>query len=124
VEDNKADVFLIREVIEAAEVPADFHIVHDGQDAKLFLDAADPCPDLVLLDLNLPKTNGEEVLKHLRSATSCRDTPVLVVTSSDSARDRDKVAQLGITAYFRKPSAYSEFLKLGPLVKSVLTQSA
>lgn len=126
MEDHKADVFLIREAIEMACVDADLHVVHDGHAATRFFDAADadenaPCPDLVLLDLNLPKKSGDDVLRHLRKTTRSRDAQVLVVTSSDSPQDRETMASLEVAGYFRKPSDYSEFLKLGPLVKSLLT---
>lgn len=125
VEDNKGDVFLILESIRTAAVDAEVHVVHDGEAARRLLDAADqdpnlPVPDLVLLDLNLPRNTGEDVLKHLRRSPRSKDTCVLVVTSSDSARDREKMTNLGIAGYFRKPSRLAEFLKLGPLVKSFL----
>ena len=76
--------------------------------------------DLVLLDLNLPKIPGEDILKRLRSIARYRNTPVLIVTSSDSPREREAVTQFGIAGYFRKPSEYSEFLQLGVLVKKAL----
>ncbi|MEO8661029.1 MAG: hypothetical protein ABI693_21345 [Bryobacteraceae bacterium] len=61
-------------------------------------------------------------MKHYTSAV-CRDTPVLVVTSSDSVRDRQSVNALGISGYFRKPSVFTEFMKLGSIVKSLLSAS-
>ena len=129
VDDNKADVFLIREALAAAHVDADLHVVHDGHAALRFLDAADrdrnaPSPDLVLLDLNLPKVNGEKVLKHLRGSAQCGDTLVVIVTSSDSTHERETMTGLGISGYFRKPSEYSEFLQLGLLVKKLLLPSS
>jgi chemotaxis family two-component system response regulator Rcp1 len=125
VEDSKADLFLIRDAIQAAGVDAVLHVVQDGQEAIEFLDEAgsspeSPCPNLVLLDLNLPKKDGAEVLRHLRQCKACGGARVLVVTSSDSARDREAVTALGINGYFRKPSVYTEFLKLGLVVKSLL----
>ena len=125
VDDNKADVFLIREAIAAASIDADLHVMSDGQAAVQFLTATDedgntPLPDLVLLDLNLPKVSGENVLRHLRNSERYGSVPVLVLTSSDSARERERVMELGIAHYFRKPSEYSEFLKLGGLVREIL----
>jgi two-component system, chemotaxis family, response regulator Rcp1 len=124
-EDSKADLFLIREAISVAQIDATLHIVEDGHQAVQFVDAADadgdaPRPDLVLLDLNLPRKNGAEVLRHLRNSRCCKDAPVLIVSSSDSARERDTVKSLGFNAYFRKPSAYAEFLMLGPIVRELL----
>jgi CheY-like chemotaxis protein len=128
VEDSKADLFLIREAISAAGVVATLYVVHDGQEAIQFLDNVDrqvvPCPDLVLLDLNIPKKDGTEVLRHLRQTQSCKKSLVLVVTSSDSSRDRAAVNALGTNGYFRKPSVYADFLKLGEVVRSLLENRA
>ena len=129
IEDSKADAILIREAIETAAIDADLHFVQDGQKATQFFDAADadpnaPCPDLVLLDLNLPRKSGTEVLAHMRRSQACRDALVVVVSSSETPRDREAVNALGADGYFRKPSEYSEFLKLGPVAKSLLEQRA
>ena len=128
IEDNEADVFMIRKAIDAA-VRADLHVVSDGKAGILFVDAAGaegnpPCPDLVLLDMNLPKENGPDVLKHLRASENCRDAAVLIVSSSDATRDQNAVSCLGIAGYFTKPSDYYEYMKLGPLVKALLEDSA
>ena len=125
VEDSKTDVFLIREALANAKVNADLHFVPDGEAATAFFASADadanaPCPDLILLDLNLPKTNGHEVLRQLRGSPRCRHVAVLVVSSSDAARDREASAALGVTGYFRKPADYYEFMRLGELVKTFL----
>ncbi len=121
VEDNPADVFLIRETIEAAGIKAPVHVVKDGEDATRFFDDADrddlaPCPALIILDINLPKKHGTEVLQHLRNSRRCREASVIVVSTSDAARDREAVIQNGADAYFCKPSKYDEFLKLGDLI--------
>jgi CheY-like chemotaxis protein len=124
VEDSKADLFLIREALSAAGVIATLYVVSDGQEAIQFLDNVDnrvvPCPDLVLLDLNIPKKDGTEVLRHLRQSAGCKKSLVLIVTSSDSSRDRAAVNALGTNGYFRKPSVYADFLKLGEVVRSLL----
>ncbi|MCC6861010.1 MAG: response regulator [Bryobacterales bacterium] len=125
VEDNGADVFLIRESLQAAQLHADLHILPDGEKAIRFFEDADadpsaPCPDLVLLDINLPRRSGHEVARHLRGSRRCACTPIVVVTSSDSERDRQEMARLGVNAYFRKPSDYASYLQLGSLVKTLL----
>ncbi len=125
VEDSKADLFLIRQAIAAAQVNAAVTIVNDGHQAVEFIDKADAaqgasCPDLVLLDLNLPKKDGIEVLRHMRESVVCKNALVLVVTSSDSAGDREAVRALGFNGYFRKPSVYAEFMKLAPIVRELL----
>jgi CheY-like chemotaxis protein len=125
VEDSKSDVFLMREAIAKAQVDAEIHIVQDGHDAIRYFDvvAADtetPCPDLILLDMNLPKQTGDEVLKYLRRMGRCSSAKVLIVSSSDAPRDRASVEAYSLAGYFRKPSNYREFMKLGPLVKGLL----
>lgn len=125
VEDSKTDVFLIRKAIANAQVNADLYFVSDGDAATQFFDSADadasaPCPTLVLLDLNLPKKNGDDVLRHLRGSRRCRNAAVLIVSSSDAVRDRQGVAALGVSGYFRKPADYYDFMKLGDLVKTLL----
>jgi len=126
VEDSKADLYLIREAISEAKVDADLHVMQDGQLAIEFLERVNEgvepsCPDLVLIDLNLPKRNGMEVLRSLRANGICRDALVLIVTSSNAADEREQVKALGSSGYFRKPSTYEEFLKLGPIVRDLLS---
>ena len=125
VEDNKSDIFLIREALQTARVVANVHVVMDGDSAVRFFDAADadenaPCPALVLLDINLPKRNGNEVLAHLRQSARCGAARVIIVSSSDAPRERAAVAGLAAANYFKKPSDYSEFMKLGSLAKELL----
>lgn len=125
VEDSKTDVYVIRAALDSGKVSANVHVVRDGYAATNFFDAADadanaPCPDLVLLDLNLPKMSGAEVLHHLRESTRCKAAQVLIVSSSDSARDQASVKRFGAAGYFKKPTDYGEFMKLGLFVKALL----
>jgi len=129
VEDSKADLFLIKEAIAATELDAAVSIANDGHQAMEFIDKAGagqgtPCPDLVLLDLNLPRKDGIEVLRHMRQSGTCRNALVLVVSSSDSTNDREAVKALGFDGYFRKPSVYAEFMKLGPIIRELLAPAS
>jgi len=106
------------------ELPLELHVATDGQEAIDFIARAEstpdaPCPHLVLLDLNLPKRDGFEVLRRLRASETCRDVPVLIVTSSDSPGDLSQAAALG-AGYFRKPPSYDDFMKLGGVMKRLL----
>ena len=128
VEDSTTDVFLIREALENAEVNANVHVITDGHAAIQFFDAVEAdenarCPVLVLLDMNLPKRSGHEVLKHLRQSRRCREARVIIVSSSDAPRDRASVSELAVAGYFKKPSDYAAFMRLGALVKAVLERS-
>lgn len=125
VEDNDGDVFLIRRALAAAGVEADIKTLNDGQDAIAFCEKADtddraPAPDVVLLDVNLPRATGREVLSRLKGSQRCAQARVIVVTTSMAPADRDYFFRGGADEYFTKPSELDEFLKLGPLVKQFL----
>ena len=127
VEDNSADVFLIRTAITGANISADLYVVKDGEDAVRFLDEADandaaPSPALVILDINLPKKQGGEVLKHIRKSRRSGNALVIAASTSDSGGDRDQMTKLGANGYFRKPSEYAEFMKLGDVVRELLNR--
>ncbi len=125
VEDADPDVFLVREALELGGLQFSLRIFDDGEKAVEFVEDVDrdetvPCPHLVLLDLNLPKKTGAEVLERVRGSHRCGNVPVIILTSSDSPKDREQVARLGATRYFRKPSRLAEFMRLGDLVREVL----
>jgi CheY-like chemotaxis protein len=125
VEDNKTDIFLIRQAIERCKIDAHIHVVRDGYAAVRYIDAAKEqddaqCPDLILLDLNLPNTSGHDVLKHLRTNSRCRHTRVLVVSSSTLPQERSSLKDLDIAGYFEKPSSFAEFMKLGVLIEDLM----
>ena len=124
-EDNSGDILLIRRALAEYGIEHELHVVHDGEQAIKFLARAGrpgeaPRPDLVLLDLNLPRVDGAEVLMELRHNPRCAATPVIVVTSSNAARDRARLTELGISHYFQKPSDLDEFMQLGAVVRDVL----
>jgi DNA-binding response OmpR family regulator len=115
---------LVREAIRMENLSLDVHVAPDGQQAIEFITKAEtdpdaPCPQLVLLDLNLPKVDGFDILRRLRASEKFKDIPVLIVSSSDSPIDRSRAAELG-AGYFRKPPSYEEFLKLGAVLKQLL----
>ena len=127
VEDSRADVFLIRESLCEAQVDADLHIVQDGEKAVHFFEQVDQDPsasvaDIVILDINLPKRTGHEVLQQMRRSERSQNALVIVVTSSNSERDREEMTKLGVAAYFCKPSDYQKFMKLGELAKGLLAK--
>ncbi len=125
VEDNRADILLIREALAAYQVPYQLQVAANGAEAIEFVDrmgtpSGPACPDLVLLDLNLPRIDGAEVLREFRRHPDCLNTPVIVMSSSDTPRDREKVSRLGVTRYFRKPTTFDAFMLLGALIKEVV----
>jgi chemotaxis family two-component system response regulator Rcp1 len=127
-EDNLPDALLVREAIRMENLPLEVHIAADGEQAIEFIARAEkdteaPCPHFLLLDLNLPKVDGFEVLRRLRASNKCKSIPVLIITSSDSPGDRSQAASLG-AGYFRKPPSYDEFLKLGAVLRRLLDDNA
>jgi CheY-like chemotaxis protein len=125
LEDNPTDVFVIREIIEQCGPGLALHVASDGQQALQFLQALDrdrsfPCPVLLLLDLNVPKVDGLDVLSAFRRHSRCKRTPVIVVTSSTAERDRAAAEGLGADAYFQKPQDLAAYMKLAPLITQIL----
>ena len=121
VEDNPADVYLIQEAMRGAGIKVPVHVVKDGEAATDFFDDADQNdaaarPTLVVLDINLPKKNGIQVLQHLRRSPRCQEAIVIVVSTSNAEQDREAIMRNGADAYFPKPSKYDDFLKLGDLI--------
>lgn len=117
VEDNPGDVRLTREAFDQAAIDFAIHVVTDGDAALDFLfqrgahtDA--PRPDLVLLDLNLPRLNGQEVLKSMRDDPELKRIPVIVLTSSDDEDDVLRSYQLQANAYLKKPVDPAKFDEL------------
>jgi CheY-like chemotaxis protein len=123
-EDNLPDALLVREAIRKENLPVEVHGTADGESAVDFFtrvgkDPDAPCPHVLLLDLNLPKIDGLEVLRRIRSMERFKLIPVLIVTSSDSPEDRSQAAALG-AHYFRKPVTYHEFLEIGAVLRELL----
>src|SRR5690349_15493812 len=88
-EDNHGDVILFQEALQHHQIEHHLHVVSDGQAALNFVARMGttpeiPCPDVMLLDLNLPKVDGPTILREFRKHPECEDTPVIVVTSSDA----------------------------------------
>ena len=92
--------------------------IHDSL-TKADADITAPSPAVVLLDINLPRKPGSEILHHLRKSHRCGKALVVVVSSSDSAKDHEEMTTLGANGYFHKPFKYEEFMKLGDRVKDV-----
>lgn len=128
VEDNPADIGLVREALDEHGVDCVLTVISDGQQAVDFIEQADAgqicCPQLILLDLKLPKRTGHEILQAVRASVTCRQVPVVILSSSDARIDREEAARLGATWYIRKPQRLEEYLQLGHLFKTLLESSA
>lgn len=126
VEDNPADVKLIRLALRSQGVVSEITHFADGlevmdalfqkENSSLF-----PVPDLVLLDLNMPKVGGLELLRNLRESVRFKKVLVAICTSSSSPQDREEAMSLGANGYIRKPIELEPFLKdVGQAVKDIL----
>lgn len=123
VEDNPGDVRLIQEAFRETAVEIVFHTVSDGDAALEYLSDHRQAEsaidlDLLLLDLNLPRMGGFEVLKAIKDDPEVTAPPVLVLTSSESTDDIAKSYNLGANAYLTKPSDPDEFAELGRAVEA------
>ncbi|MBZ5602760.1 MAG: response regulator [Acidobacteriia bacterium] len=124
VEDSPADVFLVSHAMEQEGLDFTLELADDGDAAIAIIDRVDteashPAPDLLLLDINVPRRTGNDVLERVRRSPRCMGIPVVMISSSDSPVDRQRAFDLGATEYFRKPSTLDEFLKLGHVVRRV-----
>jgi CheY-like chemotaxis protein len=117
VEDNPGDVRLTCEALTESKVKNNLSIVGDGLEAMAFLRregkyADAPRPDVILLDLNLPKKNGLEVLEEIKADSSLKRIPVVIVTSSEAEQDVLKTYDLHVNCYVNKPVDLEQFIKV------------
>jgi CheY-like chemotaxis protein len=115
VEDNPGDAVLTREAFKDCRLQNAMHHVHDGVEALAFLHregpyAGRPRPDLILLDLNLPRMDGREVLAAIKRDEDLKRIPVIILTTSDDERDVLKAYNLHANCFITKPIALDRFL--------------
>jgi chemotaxis family two-component system response regulator Rcp1 len=124
-EDNPADVYLIQEALRRYEFTYHLEIADNGEDmlkmiARIDQDPSESCPDLFMIDLNLPRRPGDEILGRIRQSSRCAHVPAIVITSSDSPQDRARARELGASFYFRKPADLEKFMAIGGIVRDFL----
>ncbi len=137
-EDNPGDVLLFREALNSRELPCNVVVAADGQKAMALLGGtpgteasggeaseAPPHPQtwqphLIVLDVNLPKLNGDAVLRYIRRQPRLESVPVIMLTSSASPADRAKALDLGANLYLQKSSDLDELLEVGKIVEAIL----
>src|SRR5215469_4123190 len=124
-EDEEDYVLLIKHAFDKANIPNPLHVVWNGQEAISYLKGDGkysnrdeyPLPDLLLLDLKMPRMNGFEVLKWLRAQPGLSSLRVLVLTSSDQIRDVNEAYQLGANSFLVKPSDFEDVTQLSRLIQ-------
>jgi len=125
VEDNSDDAFIMKKACQRTGIPHALHVVTDGEAAISYLSGtgiyADrtsyPLPDLIFLDIKLPKRNGHEVLEWIRSHAGLKNLPVVMLTISEEPDDVNRAYSLGVTYYLRKIPGPAEF---GQAVRVIL----
>lgn len=115
VEDNEGDIVLTTEALEEGKIMNKLSVARDGQEALDFLNKkgefqAANLPDLILLDVNLPRKNGHEVLQYIKTHPKYRSIPVIMLTTSSSQNDIDKSYKNYANCYITKPIELSDFM--------------
>lgn len=123
VEDNPGDVRLTQEALRESKVINNLNVVGDGQAALAFLRregkyAGAPRPDVILLDLNLPKKDGRDVLAVIKNDPALKRIPVVIITSSEAEQDILKTYELHVNCYVTKPMDLEQFVKVVRSIES------
>jgi DNA-binding response OmpR family regulator len=128
IEDNASDVFLLKRALNRQDLRYELIHLPTGGDALAFIrregahvDAA--TPDMILVDLNLSKYTGEEILREIRNARHLDGVPVCVWSSSRSRRDEELLKDLGVSQFITKPAGLDQFMEIGKVIKDLLTGS-
>jgi len=124
-EDNPGDVRLFREALNNRPFRCKLTVAEDGQKAialvrSALADETAPRPDLIVLDVNLPRHNGDEVLRHIRSQSTFAEIPVIMLTSSASPVDQVTAGAMGADLYIQKPSDLEGLATIGALIEQLL----
>ena len=121
VEDNPGDVLLFRLALSDAGIDCELSEIDDGGAALDFVRKKEaPLPDLIVLDLNLPKASGKEILAKIRATPAFNPIPVVIWTSSNARVDRTQVEELGVARYLVKPPEFRDLARLGAAIKEIL----
>jgi two-component system, chemotaxis family, response regulator Rcp1 len=122
-EDNEPEQIILKEAFKEAKICHDLHVVKSGIEALEFLNGKGafkdvPRPDLIILDLNMPRKNGLEVLSDVRSNAKWEHIPILVFSNSEFPKDVCKCYTLGVNAYLSKPVDFQGFIDLAQAIDS------
>jgi CheY-like chemotaxis protein len=123
VEDNPGDVRLTQEALKENKIRNNLHVAKDGVEAMQFLRKINghkdaPRPDLILLDLNLPKKDGREVLTEIKTDEKLRSIPVVILTTSEAEDDVAKAYQHYANCYIRKPIDLNRFIEVVKIIEN------
>jgi len=127
VEDNPGDIYLFRQALKGAGLNFELTVIEDGAEALAFAKrdgkyAGSPVPDLAVLDVNLPKIQGTEVLGAMRRNEELARVPVALMTSSATPGDQAISKEFNVTRYIMKPLDLEDFLQIGNVLKQLLLE--
>ena len=127
IEDNSSDVFLLERALNQQNFRFELTHLADGAQALAFIRREDayedaPIPDLILVDLNLSKYNGEDLLREIHGTKHLAKALVCAWSSSGSRRDRTRLMDLGVAQFVTKPAGLDQFLAIGKLIKDLLAR--
>lgn len=122
VEDDPGDVELTKEGLLTAKMLVNLHVVDDGEKALKYLRKETPYteavrPDIILLDLNMPRKDGKETLQEIKAEPSLRSIPVVILTTSEAETDIVKCYDLGANCYITKPISFEAFTKVVAMIE-------
>lgn len=120
VEDNPMDLDLTLRAFNKKKFSNTIHVARDGEEALAWLprwEAGEPLPAVILLDINLPRINGLEVLQQLKAHPRFRRIPVVVLTSSREDRDLKAAYDLGVSSYIEKPVSFNKFIEVAEQIE-------
>jgi two-component system, chemotaxis family, response regulator Rcp1 len=122
IEDNPSDVDLLRRALASAAVDCQLTVIDDGAEALALFrpGAATEVPDLAIIDLNLPKHSGLEVIEKMRANPKFAEVPVVIMSSSSAPRDRSSLEKFRIRKYIVKPADLEEVMRIGWQIRELL----
>ncbi len=123
IEDDSDDVELFTDALNRNQQPHSIQLLQDGMSAVSYFTESSSCPDIVVMDMNLPRLHGRDVIRHIRSKPVFDKVPVVVLTTSSASDDRNYVLSQGATAFIVKPSTLDGLLEMARQVVSIANDS-
>jgi len=109
-DDDEDDCLLARDAFHVSGISAQIHFVNDGMELMSFLSGSLSPPSIILLDLNMPRKNGHQALKELKSTPAFQDIPIVILTTSQEEDDKSYCRQEGAVSFITKPSSFNEWI--------------
>jgi len=109
-DDDEDDCLLARDAFQVSGIPGLIHFVGDGMELMNFLSGSSFLPSIILLDLNMPRKNGHQALKELKSTLAFQDIPIVILTTSQEEEDISYCREEGAVSFITKPSSFNEWV--------------